>query len=334
MNGTTTILQVSEKSFSIEGVCKKKAFRKKGFWTKLKSHFRRLTLVILNLFLNHDWLFAIAGFINKKVGIIVSVFLAYPADEDYAFAYVYPNRLSKIKWDPWPFGMFWQNGRLGIMFGISASEREFRDPANSENLRRVVARMEQLRKLFQARYKTFAGILPGILFFKRIIRETHEADVTVKVVQQVIEEVKSFEGLSEDTPIIVLGGRGFIGRRVVADLPKDNVYSVDITEGKGRQDWPIHLKGQKLLLVNITLNDVLDEYLDLLWPEIVILNEAYPEPSVQTIQRLRKIGCNCYHVMGVRASALPQFPYVYKGAIPCCAAWTSDKIEVRVLKII
>jgi hypothetical protein len=38
--------------------------------------------------------------------------------------------------------------------------------------------------------------------------------------------------------------------------------------------------------------------------------------------------------MGVKAKALPSFPYAYQGGIPCCAAWLSEKMEVLFIKIV
>jgi len=318
---------------SIEGIKYRSSIAKKSVWRAVRSWIRRSIIVILNLLLNHDWVFGLIGMVNKRVKLINSVFLMYPANDEYAMAYVFRSRLPKVEWNPWPVGLFYQNGKFGVKFVISANNGQYRDPDNDQNMRHVVARMEYIRQLFCAERKTFAGILPGVLYFKRMIRETHEVEVTVKAVLQAIERVRTDEGLPSDTPIIVLGGRGFIGRKVVVALPKESVYSVDIAGGNGRDDWPTHLKGQRVLLVNIALNSALDGYLDMLWPEMILLNEVYPEPSAETSHRLHKLGCHCYHIMGVKAAAFPLFPLAYRGGIPCCAAWPSQKMEVRLLRI-
>jgi hypothetical protein len=299
-----------------------------------KSHVRRLFTELLNLFFNHDWLFWLIGLINRRIKVVGSVFLAYPANDEYSDAYTYRWRARTMKWNPRPIGFFWQNGKIGVKFAISASNGQFSDPANKDNLCQLVERMEKLRKLFSAKHKTFAGILPGVLFLKRLVRETPEADVTAEVVKQVIGKVKSLEGLSEDTPVIVLGGKGFIGRRVVASLPHGTVYSVDIAGNNGQSVWPSHLQGKPVLLVNISLNSALGQYIRLLWPEAVVVNEVYPEPSQELAQQLRAVGCHCYHVVGVKARALPSFPGGYQGGIPCCAAWQSEKMEALFKRIV
>jgi len=329
--------KLDEKTLSLERVEEEP----KGLTLKqvLVSHIRRTAIEIINLLLGYNWVYWLIGLANKKLGWIESVFLVYPANDDYALAYVYARRLPKIEWKPWFIGIFWENGKYGVKFAISAHNGHFRDPANKERMRGVVDRMEELRKLFCAKRKTFAGTLPGILFAKRMLRETHEADVTVGVVVKAIEKVKLFDGLRDDIPIVILGGRGFIGRRVVASLPKENVYCVDIANGNGTSqsktaEWPSHLKGQRVILVNIALNSALDGYLDRLWPGIVVVNEVYPEPSPETEKRLRSIGCVCYHIVGVRGGALPSFPHGYHGGIPCCAAWPSGQMEALLFKVI
>jgi hypothetical protein len=308
--------------------------QKKSFRQVVKSHVRRLFVESLNLFFNHDWIYWLIGLANQRFGLIESVFLAYPANDDYSDAYTYRRRARTMEWTPRPIGLFWQNGKIGVKFAISASNGQFSDPANRGKLCRLVERMEKLRKLFHAKHKTFAGILPGILFMKRLVRETPEADVTVEAVRQVIGKVKSLEGLSDDTPVIVLGGRGFIGRRVVASLPKDAVYSVDIAGSNGQNVWPYQLQGKPVLLVNISLNSALGQYIYLLWPEVVVINEVYPEPCQELAQQLKAVGCHCYHVVGVNARALPSFPGGYQGGIPCCAAWQSEKMEALFKRIV
>ena len=330
----TAVLQTAQVILSDKRVHKSKVATGKSTLGFFKSHARRLFTELLNLFFNHDWIFWLIGLLNKRIGVIGSVFLAYPATDGYSDAYTYRRRARTMEWTPRPIGFFRQNGKIGIKFAISASNGQFSDPANKGNLCHLVQRMEKLRKLFHAEYKTFAGILPGVLFMKRLVKETPEADVTVEAVKQVIGKVKSLEGLSEDTPVIVLGGKGFIGRRVVAALPQGTVYSVDIAGNNGQSVWPSHLHGKPVLLVNISLNSALGQYIPLLWPEVVVVNEVYPEPNEELAQQLKVAGCHCYHVVGVKARALPSFPGGYQGGIPCCAAWQSEKMEALFKRIV
>jgi len=248
-------------------------------------------------------------------------------------AYVYKSRFPKVEWNPWPCGLLIQNRKLVLMFCISATNGQFTDPENAENLRWVAERMEELRQLLGAKRKTFAGILPGVLFYKRVIREASEADLTAEAVSQAIGLVKVKESLGAGTPIIVLGGKGFIGRRVVKLLDRQFVYSIDSSDGQNSEDWPSYLRGQRVIVVNITLNNALEDYLNVIWPGTVVINEVYPEPTPEILEQLRSKNRDCYHVVGLEARAFPSFPAAYKGAIPCCAAWPSPKMKVVVRKL-
>lgn len=303
----------------------------KGEFFKLQC--RRIVLEVANFFFNHDWFFKIIGCLNKKVGLIKSVFLAYPATEEYALAYGYPSRVKNNRWTPWLSGILKQNGGLAIMFSISANNGQFADSQNIEHLCQIAERMEVLRQLFGAEGKTFAGILPGIFYLKRIIHEAPEADLTALAVLQAIGLVKAKELLSGETPVIVLGGRGFIGRRVVQLLDKSITYSVDLTDGRSQNVWPEHLRDKRIIVVNIALKNALNDYLDIIWPGTVVINEVYPEPTQDVLKRLRDKGCGCYHIVGIEAKAFPHLPGAYKGAIPCCAAWPSAKIKTVIHKI-
>lgn len=312
----------------------KEVVKKRSWWEILKSHFRRVPLEILNfLTKDHDWLFWLVGFINKRFGFIESVFLVYPAREDYALYYFYPCRIKKHYWQPGPAGLLWQDGKLTIMFAIAASNGQYTDPKNVEKIRYVNKRMEELRQLIGAKRKTFAGILPGILYLKRIVHEAPEADLTAVAVVQAIDLVKARESLQPDTPVVVLGGRGFIGRRVVKLLDKSTTYSIDPAGGQDKSHWPDHLYGQRIIVVNITLNNAIRDYLDVIWPGTVVVNEVYPEPTPEILERLRERNCDCYHIAGVKAWAWPAFPSAYQGAIPCCAAWPSPRFKAVVRRI-
>ncbi len=313
---------------------REKTVEKKGRMQLVASHIRRTTLEAVNILIGYDWAFGLIGLINRRIHFIESVFLVYPANKEYALAYVYPYRLPRVEWKPWPCGLLWQNGRLSVMFCVSATNGQYADAANLENLRRVSARMEKLRQLLGARRKTFAGILPGILLGKRIIRDAPEADLTATAVWQAIEEIKANESLQADTPIIVLGGKGFIGRRLVRMLDQSIVYSLDSADGQNKKDWPRQFNAKRVIVVNITLNKAIEEYVEVMRPGTVVINEVYPEPNLDILSKLSGKKCHCYHVVGVKAQAFPPFPLAYRGAIPCCAAWPSNKMRVVVRKLV
>lgn len=322
-------IRTDDQTFLYGGVCVKNPRKRTGFTKNMINHIRRISLVILDLLFDHDAFYAVIGWFNQYLGLIESVFLVYPASDKYALAYVYRRRLSKVRWTPFLSGLLIQNGKLTLQFAISAHNGQFNNPANQESLRCMVDRMDHIRRLLHAPNKTFAGILPGVLHRKKIVTKTPEADVTARVVAQAVTQVIIQEEMGANVPIVILGGKGFIGKRVTELLSSYRIFSIDVGD-----DWPNHLRGQRIILVNITLKNILESYLERLWPEAVILNEVYPEPSFSTIERIKAIGCVCYHVAGVKALAFPSFPLAYRGGIPCCSAWNAERIRARVVRLV
>lgn len=289
------------------------------------SHVRRTTVEFANLCLNRDLFFRSLGALNARTGLIESVFLAYPGSEKYALAYAYPWRVRIIRWNPYFCGFLLQDRRLTVMFAIASHDDHFRDPGNTDELRRLVERVEKLRVLIGARQKTFAGVLPGILARHGILGDAPEGDITAALVIQAIDNLTPDS--HETPPVIVLGGDGFVGRRLVSQLRArgSSVYSVDPVSGGS---WPAHLEGHSAIIVNVANRDALKGYLDRLWPEALVLNEVYPEPHPDVIDHLTQQGIALHHVVGVKARAFPPLPAAYAGAIPCCAAWPNDEAAV------
>jgi len=241
-----------------------------------------------------------------------------------------------MAWLPWPAGIFRQNGKWGLMTVISSLEDDFTDPGNVENLKTLLNRTERIRQLLGAKQKTFAGILPGVMYMKRLIRKSVEAEVTVQAVLQVERELKSQIDYPSDVPLIILGGRGFIGKSLLRSLNGRKAYCVD-ANGDGNKAnmgaWPSHLKGQKAILVNLTRKAVLANYLHLFWPELVLVNEVYPEPKPGEIQELTARGSAAFHIVGLKARSYPKLPRAYQGGIPCCAGRLTDDMEVIVKRL-
>lgn len=300
----------------------------------IKSHTRRLPIEFLNTFINHDSLFWLIGRINERTSIIKSIFFVYPASEKYSLAYLYPKRIPQLKWSPWPCGFIVQNRRITLMFCITATNKDFKNPDNFENLKKLEERAEKIRNLFCSERKTYAGILPGVLYNLGIIKTTFEADLTALAIMQAIGKLRMLEDLALDTPIIVLGGKGFVGQRACGLLRSKDVYSIDIADGQDKKDWPMHLKGEKVIVLNIARNKALYEYLDVMWPGTHILNEVYPAPYGELLEEIKKHGLKCYHIVGVEAFALPSFPEEYEGGAPCCAARQSKEMNVIIKNLL
>ncbi len=325
---STVILDSNECAASAE-VREDKLEETPVFQAGLLTHLRRISLEIVNFICHHDFFWKLLGRLNSHLGIFKGVFLVYPADESYTLSYFYPFRAKKIGWQLQFAGVLLQNGRLSLMFCVTVNQEDLIKPENDGNLREVMCGVQKLAKHLNITRVTSAGILPGTFFARRIIREAPEADLTAEAVEQAIKEVALREVVPPNASVIVLGGRGFIGRRLI-DRLTGNIYSIDINCGAS---WPTHLKGMPVIVVNVTKRYTLSDYIPMMWPGTVVVNEVYPAPEKDTLTMMKSSGIACYHVVGVQGLALPAFPNAYQGAIPCCAAWPSPEMKVVVRKL-
>ena len=271
---------------------------------------------------------SVIGFVNKRFNFIHSVFVCYPASKEYTLAYAFESKLHHQSWTPWLIGIYKQDGKWGLMFTISSLEEDFIKPENIGNIKNLVKNTDAIKDLVYASQKSFAGILPGVMYAKRIIRDTIEVDVTIQAVKQAISSVLSLNSYASNTPIIVLGGHGFVGRRLLKQLSCNEFYSVDIQTNK---EFPEHLIGKEAVLINISRKSAIKDYVGKFWKDLIVMNEVYPEPSQEEVNLIKQRGSSLYHIVGVRAASYPSFPHAYKGGIPCCAAWNSgDDMEVLI----
>ncbi len=291
----------------------------------VRSHARKTSVEAANILLNRDIVFLAIGALNRRWGIIESVFCFYGATPEMTRIYVYERRMRENRWKPGPVGLIVQNRKLTLMFGVTSTEVDFWDEENRIGLSAIHARMERIRTLVGARQKTFAGVLPGLLVKHDIDSDPPEGDITASVVAQAVQDLSSS---SQERPeVIVLGGRGYIGRRLVSILTENmEVHPVDALDDTDR--WPHHLAGRPALLVTVANRTALPRRLEALWPGVTVLNEVFPEPDPETLEVLAASGIPVHHVVGVKGRAYPPFPGAYRGAIPCCAAWPSDEVQV------
>ena len=266
--------------------------------------FKKTLLLVVNFLFNYNFVFRLLGFLR----IFRTVFVAYPATEKYALAYVDPQYRDRMRWTPWIVGIFCQDGYMGLMMVISSTEKDF-TVEETDNLRRLYNRTEKIRSLLRANQKTFAGVLPGIFIKTGITTKCPEADITIIALRRAEEEVRRLEGHSDKLPIILLGGKGFIGDRYCQLQNGREVCLVDKGSNGpiNAQDWPEHLFGKPAILVNVSRYGVLQHYTHLFWPGLIVLNESYPEPDSEVLRAVKLQGATVYHLVGFRAWSLPKY---------------------------
>ncbi len=305
----------------------------------IRVHFRRMGMLAVNLLFRHDALFWLVGRLNRRFRAIRAVFVAYPVTQEYADDYAYRWVQRRCRWSPWLAGIYVQNGMLGLMTVISSSDDYFFHPAdpnhNRQRLEALVQRTERIRQLLCAERTSFAGILPGVLQTRGIRTDGLELEVTAEAVIRAETKLRAEIGYARSTPLILLGGKGYIGRRLAERLAHRETYVVDILPGRriNHETWPLHLQDKNAILINLTKKAVISDYMRLFWKELVLLNEVYPEPSADEIAFLSDIGVQVYHIVGIKARALPSFPHAYAGGIPCCAAWNTPDMEVLLSRL-
>ena len=239
-----------------------------------------LLFEILNFLINRNWFFWLIGRFNLR-GWIKSVFLSYPANEMYAKEYAYKFRMGR--WGIRLTGLLKQNGKIILMFTVFVSESDLLEKKNKKRLEEIVRHIEKIRQLVHADNKAFAGILPGLLLKRKMIDKSPEADLTALIVVEAVKLVKKRIGVDEEIPIVVLGGRGFIGKAVVDKLKsvqKSDIYVVDIA---GHNKWP--KREIRKIIINVARHNTIGFYLNVLREEDIIINEAYPRPVFRDYKR-------------------------------------------------
>jgi hypothetical protein len=300
--------------------------RKKGGFKKLlKSHLRKVASSLVINFLSNKLFFFCLGAINKNFlkGKIATLFMIYPATQKYSRAYVYDWQAQKMKHQPKLVGFFSQKGKWGLIFGVSLTEEEILDGKSSVYLEKIERSFEKFRKIVGAKKKTYAGIIPGIMRKRSISESSSDAESTATAVVAATKKIIGEESLGSIIPVIILGGKGFIGSVVTKKLQSENypVYPIDYDPKKRERigKWPRQLKGQPVVILNVTKKGVLKEYIPEIWPNSIVINEVYPEPSWKEISQIKTLGASFYHIVGTEGEAFPSFPRAYKGGIPCCA---------------
>lgn len=309
---------------------------------KLKSlvgfHSRCLGFELLNLLFCHDWLFKLAGRWNGRTHLIKAVFVTYPANGDYASAYSYSWRRKRAKWRPHLAGIFFQNDKWGIMFAVSAGNEDFRDPDNFPRLKSLCQRMEQLRLMFRADQKTFGGILPAVLGKSRLIKEMHELEMTLAVTAGSLFCIRQIERLDFFVPVIVLAGSVSMIRRVREAFGGkcDKIIFINPRELADQGAAALGLaeiSGRQALVVNLASGEELEKFSALLWPQAVILNEAYLRNMRELKAIFSGLDCRFYQIAGVKGRTYPRMPGVYSDAIPCCQGWIDPRMTPVLRKL-
>lgn len=297
-----------------------------------RNTLRKLVLLIFSFTVGNKVSLSFIGIINRLFGRpIRSIFFIYPAREKYAHTYAFKWVFEYSRRNPLVVGMYFQNFRIGLILGSFVDETYFRN--NKEYLLKMHSNLDQVRRLVGAEVTHFSGILPTEMNRLGLIDSGYfneRCEIVAEIVMDAERKVRAEENIYDNSPVLLLGGKGSIGSALQFKFLEDGreVHIIDREE-----EFPITLRDQRAVLIDVSRKGVLESRLNQLWPNLTILNESFPEPEADVVKTLNDKGINVYHVVGVKAKAYPSFQYGYAGGIPCCAANRQENMSALIKKL-
>lgn len=287
-------------------------------------HLRCILAVASSYLFGNEVFLRLVGGVNRVVlrGRIKGVFLLYPARRAYADALAYRWHQRRFAWHPGLVGLYRQDGRLGLIFGIPNMEDQLREDHNAADVMGLMHKMERIRDLISADRKIFAGILPSRFTRLGVTDDQLEQQrsLTARAVVSALDQVMASCGMDATTPILLIGGNGYIASKVFELCAGRPAHKVDLDGFATFRSLTEAMRGRPMIAVNLAKSSALAGYMDSFWPGVVVLNEVYPEPDEAELSALAARGVRCFHVVGVAGRAWPRFPRAYRNGIPCCAA--------------
>lgn len=268
--------------------------------------------------------FLFLGVFNRYAKNIRSVFLCYSGNERYAGHYGFKILEPYLKWFPTPIGIYKQGRFWGIVFASSMTEGDFTAPENRPNLEKIINRLKFIRALVGADQIQMAGVLPSFIERKIPALKIQSSHLVSKAVVAAAAKIQNTNFHGKNIPVVLLGGNGKIGKMLQKELTSfEEIYVVD--PNSGLAELPSHLYGKDILLIDVSRTGSLVKYYEQLWPEIVVLNETFPEPRGKGLRSIQRRGLKIYHLAGVSGRVYPSLPLGYSGSVPCCAIHDFDQ---------
>lgn len=291
--------------------------------------FRKIVFELINLACNNR----IGFFIFKEMKIFDAVFVMYPANQEFSNYFTFVLRQFLIARKPYIVGWITHpSGKRTLQFAVSTFfDKGEQDP---ETLREFYAKVEGIKKAVGAQTLHFAGTLPGRFTRLRVNRgsdQKNEREVTASCVVKAVLNLRERLGHDATNQVVILGSRGYVGKQVVNQLSQQEIdlVGVDLDTISDGFVPPV----RPYIIVNITVPEAINEYIEMMDENTVLLNEVYPSPHRDVLIQLQGQGVQVYHIAGVEAKAFPLFPQSYQGAVPCCAALNDETYSVRIIRI-
>jgi len=320
------------KNLEISKRSKKSFFVKISLWARLRRMIARTFIAVLS-FLSRIYVpYIFLGVVNRVLPLFESIFICYAGDQRYAKHYTFEWLETVIKWTPTPIGFFKQGNHWGIVFASPMTERDFLSDKNEHQFKKIINRLHFIAKLLNVKKVRYAGILPKIVEKRFSIDSSSTNKTTARAVFAAYKRIIRENSNMAQAPVIILGGSGFLGRQVCGLLEKDSVktHVVDLVDGSPR--IPPELYGQTSVLLDVSRKNVIDRYLEDFWPEMLVINETFPEPSKKTVSKLKLRGIRVLHLSGVHGKVFPPLPHAYSSSVPCCAIHDDHSEIIPIIK--
>lgn len=275
--------------------------------------------------------FLAIGLWNRLFGGWTSVFFCYAGNAAYGRAYAPPIVSNLFRWRPSPIAVLSQGGARGLVVASNMTERDFLDPANAAAFERFQKRMVRIAKVMGVPQIHLAGILPSVLRHSDILQPYPSRDLTVNLVARAAQKMVADQFAGQKPPVIVLGSSGYIGAPLCDLLADFELHRVDPNKGMHRLP---DLNGKPALLIDAARAGALETYLPQMWPGLVVLNEAFPEPGRRVRRTLAETGVALWHLSGTAGSIWPNLPFAYAGAVPCCAVHRPERAHDPILRLL
>lgn len=274
------------------------------------------------------------GLWNRRGGTWASIFYCYAGSRNFIASYAPPGTIGFFRWIPSPIAVLRQGGQWGLVLASPLTEAEFLDPANRADFQRLQHRLARIARLMRVDMINVAGILPGVLAQKGGMLVNDSRPFVVDAVTMAVERMLADHLPSSTRDVIVIGGAGYVGRSVTAAL-RERGLSCYVVDPRAMTDaLPDSLHGRPCLLVDIARRGAIKQYIPLMWPGIVVLNETFPRPSRRVVRQMAARGVKVFHLSGVAGSIIPALPHGYENAVPCCAVQQpSKRPDVRIIAL-
>lgn len=286
---------------------------------RLLQHLLKVVVLLLSAVGRLSVVWWTVGLLNRRLFRLEAVFFCYAGSERYARHYCYAWSESWLRAVPTLIGVYRVGRAWGLAFASPATADELvgRDTALLDS---VLSRLGTISRLVRATHIRLAGVIPGHLHrIGHPLGATEIGDVVANAVFDATCRTLPECGLPDSTPVVVLGGGGFVGQRVVGHLQRAGLPHVVVDPARGRSAIPQQLERERVLVLDMSRPGGLRVHVERIPPGSVVLSEVFPEPDRADVLRLKRMNCRVLHIAGVGARVYPSLPGSYAGAVPCCA---------------